>query len=70
MVVWLPTVTSSVANPIKEKTRIASFPGTEIGYLPSMSVTVPVEVPLMSTFTPGTGEPSASELTVPVIVLS
>jgi hypothetical protein len=44
--------------------------GTPIEYLPSESVTVPDVVPLTTTFTPGSDDPSSDDVTFPVIVRS
>jgi len=57
--------------PIKEKTRVVAFAGTEIEYLPSASVVVPIAVPFATTVTEGrVPSPSTEEVTVPVITLA
>src|SRR5690606_7283265 len=63
-----PTTTSWDSNPTKLKTKTASAPGTSREKFPSMSVTVPMELPLTVTFTPDRVVPSSAEVTWPVII--
>jgi len=63
-----PTFTSFVVYPIKEKRRVAPFCTLRL-YLPSISVIVPVVVPLTETETPGIVSPSLS-ITTPEIFIS
>ena len=59
--------TSCVAIPIKETTKVFAELGTfDNVNLPSMSVTVPTVVPFTKIEAPTTGNPSSSEITVPV----
>jgi hypothetical protein len=61
--------TSSVAQADKgEYQRYRRLQVQKSGISPSMLVTVPPEVPFTMTFTPGTGVPSSSPVTVPVTV--
>ena len=56
------TAISCVLYPTNEKTKVP-LASESIEYLPSPLVTVPEEVPLTLTLTPGNPEPSLSETT-------
>src|SRR5690554_5727795 len=60
ILVWLPTTTSCVLIPTKEKTNVASSGMLVRVYFPSMSVMVPDVVPFTTTVTPGSGCPLLS----------
>jgi hypothetical protein len=55
---------------MNEKINVPPVAGTLKVYPPLASVTVPVAVPLTTTFTPGKGDPSSWAVTLPVTVRS
>jgi hypothetical protein len=55
---------------MNEITKVPPEAGTDMEYLPSTSVAVPLVVPFNTTFTPGSGEPSSTDVTLPETVLS
>ena len=63
-----PVPISSFFIPTIVKTNTASLLGTKIEYFPSISVVVPVVVPLTITVTPISFSPFSEEDTTPVIV--
>ena len=68
IVVLSPTISSTVVYPTYEKTNVASE-GTSLSvYPPSISVTVPEEVPLIKILTPGKVSFPSDEVTFPVTV--
>ncbi len=63
-------LTSSDVKPTDEKTSVTFPSGTDNWYRPSTSVTVPVVVFFIITFTPGSGSSVVKSFTVPLTVKS